>query len=72
MRSRLIDRLSLPVTASAADVLKEALRIGERLERQMEEQIVNDLIIATQPTICYLNYAHVNGSARVEQKWTTW
>ncbi len=45
VRSRLIDRLSLPVTASAADVLKEALRIGERLERQMEEQIVNDLII---------------------------
>ncbi len=45
VRSRLIDRLSLPVTASAADVLKEGLRIGERLERQMEEQIVNDLII---------------------------
>jgi peptide chain release factor subunit 1 len=44
VRSRLIDRLSLPVTASAAHVVEEVLRVGERLERQMEEQIVHDLI----------------------------
>jgi peptide subunit release factor 1 (eRF1) len=43
-RARVIDRVSLPVNASAHDVLEEALRIGERLERKMEEQIVEDLI----------------------------
>src|SRR5262249_47868338 len=44
-RGRLLDRVSLPVTASAHRVLEEALRIGERLERQVEEQIVHDLIV---------------------------
>ncbi len=48
VRGRLIDRLSLPVTASATAVLEEALRIGERLERQMEEQIVDDLTAGDQ------------------------
>jgi peptide subunit release factor 1 (eRF1) len=44
VRGRLVDRLSLPVTANATQVLEGALRIGERLERQTEEQIVEDLI----------------------------
>jgi peptide chain release factor subunit 1 len=44
VRGRIVDRISLPVTASANRVLEEALRMGERLERQMEEQTVNDLI----------------------------
>src|SRR5262245_28915540 len=44
VRRRLVDRISLPIAANAGRVLEEALRTGERLERQMEEQIVNDLI----------------------------
>jgi peptide chain release factor subunit 1 len=47
-RGRLVDRLSLPVTASAHRVLEEAVRIGERLERQVEEQIVHDLIVGDE------------------------
>jgi len=44
VRGRLIDRLSLPVTASHGQILEQAVRLGERLERQMEEQIVEDLL----------------------------
>ena len=44
VRGRVVERLSLPVTASAHRVLEEVLRVGENLERKMEEQIVQDLI----------------------------
>jgi peptide chain release factor subunit 1 len=44
VRGRLVGRLSIAVTASARDVLAETLRIGEQIERQMEEQIVHDVI----------------------------
>ena len=44
VRGRLVGRLSVAVTADVRDVLAETLRIGERIERQMEEQIVNDVI----------------------------
>jgi len=44
VRGRLVDRISLPVTANIARVLEEALQTGERVERQMEERIVDDLI----------------------------
>lgn len=44
VRGRLVGRLPVAVTASARDVLAETLRIGERIERQMEEQIVQDVI----------------------------
>jgi peptide subunit release factor 1 (eRF1) len=44
VRGRLVEHISLPVTASAHRILEETLRIGERLERQVEEEIVQDLI----------------------------
>jgi len=44
VRTRFVENLSLPVTASTHEVLAETLRIGEQVERQMEEQIVHDLI----------------------------
>ncbi len=44
VRGRLLERLSLPVSSSAHRILEEALRIGEWLERKMEDQIVQDLI----------------------------
>ena len=44
VQGRVMDRLSLPVTASVNAVLEEALRIEGRLGRQMERQIVDNLI----------------------------
>ena len=45
-RSRVVvDRLSLPVKANVHEVLQAALEVEERVERQMETQIVEELII---------------------------
>ena len=44
-RSRVVDRLSLPVKVSAHEVLQAALEVEERVERQMEMPIVEELII---------------------------
>jgi peptide chain release factor subunit 1 len=44
VRRRMMDRLSLPVIASIDSVLEEAHRIERRLDRQMEEQTVDNLI----------------------------
>jgi peptide chain release factor subunit 1 len=45
VRSRTVERLSLPIKASAAEVLEAALRVERDVERQREKQIVEELII---------------------------
>jgi peptide chain release factor subunit 1 len=45
VRSRVVERLSLPIKASVAEVLDAALGVERHVERQMEEQIVEELII---------------------------
>jgi peptide chain release factor subunit 1 len=44
VRSRVVERLSLPVKASEREVLDEALRVEQQVEREMEKQIVEELI----------------------------
>ena len=44
IRSRVVERLSLPVKASEPEILEEALRVERQVERQMEKQIVEELI----------------------------
>jgi hypothetical protein len=45
-RSRVVARLSLPIKASAREVLEEVLRAEQEVEREMEKQIVQELIAA--------------------------
>jgi peptide chain release factor subunit 1 len=45
VRSRVVERLSLPTKASVAEVLEAALRVERNVERQTEKQIVEELII---------------------------
>jgi peptide subunit release factor 1 (eRF1) len=45
VRNRVVERLSIPIKANAREVLKAALDAGERVERQLEIQIVEQLII---------------------------
>jgi peptide chain release factor subunit 1 len=44
VRARVVERFSLPVKASAHEVLEEALKVERQVERQMEKQIVEELI----------------------------
>ena len=44
VRNRVIERLSLPLKANAQEVLQAALAVEERLERDMEKRIVDELI----------------------------
>jgi peptide chain release factor subunit 1 len=44
VRNRVVERLSLPVKANAQEVLKAALAVEERVEREMEKRIVDELI----------------------------
>jgi peptide chain release factor subunit 1 len=44
VRARVVDQLSLPVKASAHQVLEEALRVEQQVERQMENKVVEQLI----------------------------
>jgi peptide chain release factor subunit 1 len=44
LRSRVVERVSLPIKSGAREVLDEALRVERQLERKIEEQIVEDLI----------------------------
>jgi peptide chain release factor subunit 1 len=44
VRARVVDQLSLPVKASANQVLEETLRVERQVERQMEKQVVEQLI----------------------------
>jgi peptide chain release factor subunit 1 len=46
LRSRVVERVSLPVAASAQEVLDETLRIEEKVEREMEQRMVEELIAA--------------------------
>ncbi|MDW8168908.1 MAG: hypothetical protein RML74_10590 [Acidobacteriota bacterium] len=46
LRERVAGTLSVPVTASASDVLAEVLRIEEQVERQAEHQLVESLLTA--------------------------
>jgi peptide chain release factor subunit 1 len=46
VRGRVVERLSLPIKASAHEVLEEALRVERQVERQIEKQIVEELIAA--------------------------
>jgi peptide chain release factor subunit 1 len=45
LRSRVIERVSLPIRATKGEVLEEALRVERQVEREMEKQIVEELII---------------------------
>jgi peptide chain release factor subunit 1 len=42
--SRLVDRVRVPVTAKAGDVLEVAMPVIERIERQQERDLVGDLV----------------------------
>jgi peptide chain release factor subunit 1 len=44
VRNRVVERLSLPVKANAQEVLQAALAVEERVEREMEKRIVDELI----------------------------
>jgi peptide subunit release factor 1 (eRF1) len=44
LRSRIVDRLPLPIKATTHEVLQAALEVEQRLERELEKQIVEDLI----------------------------
>lgn len=44
LRTRVVERLSLPVKANEGEVLDEVLRVERRVERQIEQQIVEELI----------------------------
>jgi len=44
LRTRVVERLSLPVKANEREVLDEALRLERQVERHMEQQIVEGLI----------------------------
>jgi peptide subunit release factor 1 (eRF1) len=44
VRSRVVERLSLPAQASEREVLEEALRVEQQVEREIEKQIVEELI----------------------------
>jgi peptide subunit release factor 1 (eRF1) len=46
VRSRVVERISLPIKASAGEVLEETLRVERQVERQVEKQIVDELIAA--------------------------
>jgi peptide subunit release factor 1 (eRF1) len=45
VRNRVADRLSIPIRAHPQEVLKAVLEVVERVERQMESQIVEQLIV---------------------------
>jgi len=45
VRNRVVERLSIPVKANAQEVLKAALDAEERVERRLEAQIVEQLIV---------------------------
>jgi peptide chain release factor subunit 1 len=45
VRRRVVERLSLPIKASSAEVLDAALRVEREVERQIEKQMVEELII---------------------------
>jgi peptide chain release factor subunit 1 len=52
--SRLVDRVRVPVTAKAGDVLEVAMPVIERLERQQERELVSDLVtiaLKSSPTV---------------------
>jgi peptide chain release factor subunit 1 len=44
LRSRVIERVSLPIRATKQEVLEEALRVELQVEREMDKQIVEELI----------------------------
>jgi peptide chain release factor subunit 1 len=44
LRTRVVERLSLPVKANEGEVLDEVLRVERRVERQIEQQLVEELI----------------------------
>ncbi len=46
LRERVAGTISVPVTASASDVLAEVLRLEEQVERQAEQQLVESLLTA--------------------------
>jgi len=46
VRSRVVERIALPVSASAHEVLQETLRVERRIEREFEKRLVQDLIAA--------------------------
>jgi peptide chain release factor subunit 1 len=63
VRNRFVERLSLPVKANAQEVLRAALAVEERVEREMEKRIVDELIagdphdpsaLGLDPTVCAL------------------
>jgi peptide chain release factor subunit 1 len=49
VRRRVVERLSLPVTANAREILQEVLGVEQRIERQMEERLVDELIAGADP-----------------------
>jgi peptide subunit release factor 1 (eRF1) len=44
VRGRIVERLSLPVRANSREVLEEVLKVEGRIERQLEQRIVEELI----------------------------
>jgi peptide subunit release factor 1 (eRF1) len=44
VRSRVVERVALPVNASAHEVLQETLRVERRIEREFESRLVEELI----------------------------
>jgi peptide chain release factor subunit 1 len=45
VRNRVVERLSLPIKANPQEVLEAALEVERRVERQLENRIVEELII---------------------------
>lgn len=46
VRTRVVERLSLPVKASEHEILQETLRVEHHIERRAEKQVVEELIAA--------------------------
>ncbi len=46
VRSRVVEQIALPVSASAHEVLQETLRVERRIEQEFEKRLVQDLIAA--------------------------
>ncbi|HXG50182.1 MAG TPA: VLRF1 family aeRF1-type release factor [candidate division Zixibacteria bacterium] len=46
VRARVVERIALPVTASAHEVLQETLRVERQIEQEFEKRLVRELIAA--------------------------